>query len=386
MANNEFKIEIPISVKGGRSEGEKIGKSIADQVKKALGSIGIGGTSKGGGSKIGGFEMGGFGKLLGKSTLVLGAILGVLTIGLKTLAKASPYLKGILSIFGRAMMIFFRPFGDFLATLLRPLAIALLKMAVAFLKVTRPLLNNVREAIQDAPTLPTDSGNMLIDLAAGIANFAFLLGVAIGQVAVDLAKAAFDLGTKIGQWLFDKVITPVADFISNAILGAFNWVKDIGEKIWNNILKPAWEWFKDIGTKIWEIIKSPFQSLADTIQSWADKISNMFGGGGGQGETTGGGTLSKVRGILNFGLDDIIKGLIKGSFATGSPMVSSDGIYQLHKGEQVISRSQSGGNRSVVLQPTFQINGNINNSLDLDELVRRAGRMTEMELKKRGII
>jgi len=125
-----FEIKVPITLKGGR-EGEKVGKQIgskiAEQIQKAFRSIGVGKISPGGDGTISG--VGGVTKGLKGVATKLGVIaaLGAVAIGL--LRKSSPYLKGVLDIFGRAFTIFFRPFGDFLAALLRPLAILLMKLA-----------------------------------------------------------------------------------------------------------------------------------------------------------------------------------------------------------------------------------------------------------------
>ncbi len=250
----KFEVEVPISVKGvGGIEAGNAGKKIADSMAAVTKGL------KGVVTKFG----------------VLGAAIAA-AVGL--LAKSSPYLKGILDIFGRAFMIFFRPFGDFLATLLRPLAILLMKMAVAFLKWTRGPMGKVREAVESVPQIGL-TGQTLPDVVIGLANWALKVGAALGQLIFEIGKGAFELGAQIGQWFYDKIILPAGNAISNFIIKAFDWVKGIGEKIWANILSPAWNWFKDIGIKIWDILKSPFDFLADAIQGIVDKILSIFGGG-----------------------------------------------------------------------------------------------------------
>ena len=393
---DKFEIPIDITVKKEADVG-KIGEKIATQIKKSLSAIGLGGGKTGGAAQGAAGFLGMTRGLKGIATKlgVIGVAIGA-AVGL--LAKSSPYLKGILDMFGRAFMIFFRPFGDFLATLLRPLAILMMKMAVAFLKFTRPITGKVREAVEGAPKIPK-TGMTLPDIGIEIANWALKVGAAFGQVIFEIGKGAFNLGAKIGQWLYDQVIVPVADFISSQIFKAFDWVNDVG-------------------TKIWDILKSPFEDLADLIQKMVDKIKAIFGGG----EDRGGGTTGFLsRGILPSGsilpsnaeetkniIDTIapivkkgffatVKGIVKrglvnllpilGGFQAGTSSVPETGVYQLHRGEQVIPRSKAGeGNRSVIFRPTFEISGNISSDIDMDSIVRRAGRMTEMDLKQRGII
>ena len=97
-------------------------KSDLNKLLKKKFNIGLEGDKKAGGI---------LGKLgLGKLALIS---VGVLAIGagikklVKGLAASSPFLKGVFSMFQRATVQFFRPFGDFLANLLKPLAIVLLR-------------------------------------------------------------------------------------------------------------------------------------------------------------------------------------------------------------------------------------------------------------------
>ena len=73
---NEFKIEVPIKIKSDKG-GKKIGAEIAEQIKKTMGSIGIG--KKIGG--IGAVEAGGIGA--GIKGLKFGATLGLILAALE---------------------------------------------------------------------------------------------------------------------------------------------------------------------------------------------------------------------------------------------------------------------------------------------------------------
>ena len=329
----EFKVEVPISLKGiGESKTqERIGKEVVSLSKGVKGIA----------TKLG----------------LLGA---AVTAAVGLLAKSSPYLKGILSLFGRAFTIFFRPFGDFLATLLRPLAILMMKMAVAFLKWTRPITGKVREAVEEAPQFEL-TGLKLPDIGIEIANWALKVGAALGAVVYEIGKGAFNLGMEIGQWLYDKVIVPAGDYIYKKLFGMWVWAHDFAAWLWQQITT-IWNYTKDFGGWLWEKVTG--------IWSWNYDFSRWLWG--------------KITSIF-----DKIYSSVKSAFTGGQvgiPNVPHTGLYELHKGEEVVPRTRVGQNRSIIFRPTFQISGQVTKDIDIDAIVRRAGRQTEMEMKQRGII
>ncbi len=375
-----YEFSIPITLKGGR-EGEKVGKQIGEkiaaQLNKSFRAINIGGTKSGGGASMLGVTKG----LKGVATKmgIVGAAIAA-TVGI--LAKASPYLKGILSIFGRAFMIFFRPFGDFLATLLRPMAILLMKMAVAFLKWMRPLGASAREAMEGVPQFG-EVNNALGNFAIGIGNWALQIGAAIGDFIFNIGKGAFDLGTKIGEWFYNAVIVPVANFIKNAIRNLFGGGQT--GKVGGSA---------GVGSVVGAVTGG---ATTGAVGSVVGAITGGAGGSGGAGGTSILGSIGKVIGGIMEHNKRIQTGSLIGSVISiignlfgkgqvGIPSVPSDGLYQLHKGEEVISRTKTMNNKSMVLNQNLNFSGPVSNDLDVDEIVRRAGRITEMELKKRGIM
>ncbi len=122
-----MKVDLELVVKNAK----QVQKQVAESMKDIPGGISKG-IMGGGGGGVGGF--------IGKATVAMGALL-VIGEGVKkivnVLKESSPYLKGIFNVFGRAMTMFFRPFGDFLASLLKPLALILMKAAVNWLKFWR---------------------------------------------------------------------------------------------------------------------------------------------------------------------------------------------------------------------------------------------------------
>jgi len=96
----------------------------------ARGGLGGGGNGMalpGGGTAAaaaGGGLMGGALKRMLPALLAGGAIAGV--------AKSSPAMKQVAGQFGSAMSLFFRPFGNFLSTALRPASMEMMNMAIKF--------------------------------------------------------------------------------------------------------------------------------------------------------------------------------------------------------------------------------------------------------------
>lgn len=370
----DFEIKVPITLKGGK-EGEKVGKQIgnkiAEQIKSAYKSIGIGGGKTKTGGEVGAIS--GLSKGLGKVALKLGAIVAVATGILSILKKSSPYLRGILSLFGRAFSMFFRPFGDFLASLLRPLAVLLLRLAVKWLQFTRsPTGEKIGEKVKDIIKDPLGVG--LPDVK-GIFDFIKNIDLSklkdFGPWLWGKLTSIWNYAGDFGNWILEKLKSTwnyVFDFglwLGETIKTIWNWTFDFGSWLWEK-LTSIWNWSWDFGG--W--VKEKLMSIFDSLNPFKEKssISSFF-------PTIG----------LSGGLNKLISNLIKGEAQVGNPFVQSDGLYKLHRGEQVISRGKT-SNNSVVFRPTFQITGNISQDIDMDAIVRRASRVTEMELKKRGIL
>lgn len=86
---------------------------------------------KGGGTGAGGAF--GMGKLLGRGSLILGALTvigGALNKALGFLAESSAALKADMLLGKQVFSLFFKPFGDLISSLLRPVLMWLLKIAI----------------------------------------------------------------------------------------------------------------------------------------------------------------------------------------------------------------------------------------------------------------
>ncbi len=259
MAGN-FEIKVPINVKENRKEAD-YGNKVAEQIKKSLGSIGIKGGGKGGGS--------GFGKTGLKMAGILGAILGVLN-------SMSFIIKPIMSLLRAILILFFIP----LIPLMKPV-----------LNLLKRFLEAQKKALDSAPQFKTVE-DPLANAAIAVANWALMIGAMIGEFLFILGKGAFDLGKRIGEWLFSKVIEPTGEFIANIILEGLEFLRssikvlgdffsNVGIWIWERIIEPAFNFLKDVGTWIWDIIRTPFQWLADKVNSiisWFSDLPRRIGG------------------------------------------------------------------------------------------------------------
>lgn len=270
----DYKIEVPIKLKG--TGGKGIGKEMADafskQVKALTKGIGVGEAGAGG---IG---------AIGKKAVGWLAIIALAIEGLSFM------LKPVMSLFKMILMLLFLP----LIPILKPVLTAL-----------KSFIDSIKKAETEAPQIST-TGEPILDIPIVIANWALKIGYAIGDFLFQLGKGAFELGVRIGNWLYEKVITPAADFITGVILSVADWIadkiriaweflsnvgewlwdkiifpawnflKDVGMWIWDQILFPAWNFLKDVGKWVWDLIKSPWEWLAGKIRNIWDWIKDAM--------------------------------------------------------------------------------------------------------------
>ncbi len=307
-----MKVDLELVVKNMKKVQQQVGAAF----KNIPGGIAQGAGLGGGGA---GETAGALGKMTGKLALISGSALLILEgvkkiVGLMT--KSSPYLKGIFEVFSRAMMIFFRPFGDALAAFLKPMAILMMKMAVAFLKFTRttPAGGLVAKAGVGA-----GAGAAVGGAIGGLPGA--VLGAAVGTALAllpDAIQGVKNLGTIVTAWAdkaaevmfginMDKIRAKVATFMLETWP---RYVGEIREKVAVFMLEDWPEFVDTMKTKTiegWETIKTFFSEtvvgwvtdafngiktfFTETIPGWVDtmidsikdKFSFGFGGGGGGG-------------------------------------------------------------------------------------------------------
>ena len=243
-----------------------VNPSTIKRVQAVPSLLGITGTPGG----TGGSFMGGIGAVVSKLGIIaaianqavefLGKMVGFL-------AQASPALRGVLYQFEKAMLIFFRPFGDFLASLLRPLAKSWLKMSIDWVKWTKLPLEEKLASIVDPMK------ERIKDIFSGL----------------KFAELVENLGS---IWdVIEDTARPIWYWISETFEPIWKWVSDTTKPIWDfvsNVFHSIWEWIFSPVTNsksIWEWITTPIKSIWDFITGGG----GGGGGGGGSSTPSGGG-------------------------------------------------------------------------------------------------
>lgn len=122
-------VEVPVKVELEIANIGQFKKAIQDATKQRVFSAGAGG----GGGGTAATAKGVFGGIAIAAVFkgMLDALKGIFD----NMKKASPALQVIELMLQKAMLIFFKPFGDFLGRLLRPMAASLIKFAVDFARM-----------------------------------------------------------------------------------------------------------------------------------------------------------------------------------------------------------------------------------------------------------
>ena len=159
---------------------------------------------------------------------------------------------------------------DGLATLLSPLLNILKVLFIVIFLPFMPLIKTLTEAIAKLIPGITKLFGGKIDLAQFIKQYVgpFLSVVlkAIAKSLWDMIKAIvvafYHLGQNIGDWLYDKVITPVADVIASGIEFILNIFTTAGKSVWNAISFVG-KTLGNIGVNIWNFILKGLQFVAN---------------------------------------------------------------------------------------------------------------------------
>jgi len=200
-------IQPTVDESAAEREGEQLAQTFEEQIGGlspgvnggggGVGGIGgaRGGRRGGGGGGTGGLlsSLSGGAAAGGLATVALGgAVAFGMLQGIQTLSKASPALQATTGILSDAMSLFFRPFGRFLSSILRPAALGLLNMAVKFNEIAEEegLAVAIGKIGQQALTsLAGALGNAVEDIVTGEGG--------LGDVAL-LGGTALTAGTLLG--------------------------------------------------------------------------------------------------------------------------------------------------------------------------------------------
>jgi flagellar biogenesis protein FliO len=351
---------------------------------------------------LGGAEGSGIGKMVGSLGLILG-VLGVISDGIKKmvnkLAESSPYLKGVLDIFGRAEMYFYKPFGDFLAVQLRPLAMWLLKMAVDWVKFSRTLAGQsilgfilepgwLLKKIEELLGSPLNPGWLPEKLAE-------MLGTPITNFG-DWLKGFISEGIPdFGKWITGFITGTIPDFIkwiSGFITGSIpNFAIWLSSFITGTI--------SDFGSWIGHLMGLDVAwNLKDAIWDWftGGKTTGGGSGGGGSsgaGSSGAGGTLNAIQGaaisnLINQGLSyaQAYAKVVSPFYQLGSRYVPITGLAMVHRGEQILRANETTVNKGTSVYMNFSFAGaRFERGVDVEDAINKATRTAELELRRQGL-
>ena len=394
----------------------------------------------------------GVGKL---ATTMVGAvtILGAIALSVKAIVsrmrEASPYLRGMFEVMNRASTYFFKPFGDFLASMLRPLAFWLLRASLKFMQWAKMTPEGqvavagatgagvgatVGAAIGGALGMVGGPGGAMA--GAGVGG---VVGGAIGGGAGNVEnadKGINNLGTIASAWTdelmkvfgidMNQVRSNVASFLQEKFPALFEllngnfgeavnkaneawsgWGMVINEKVnefsekmkgfgawlWGKItgsFNTAWEKLKEFGKWLWDGLTEAFIASWDALKGFGkwlmDSIETAIGNIG----SAFGNFWEWIVGLIK----DAIRSLLPGAMGSGNQVglnyVPETGLYQLHRGETVTTAGRSNNNtsnKSIILSPNISLAGaNIRSEVDIDSLMRRASRSIELDLRSRGVL
>lgn len=321
------------------------------------------------------------GDLLGKGITKLVAQIAIVTTVLSAILKP---LQGTIAILSAALEIFFRPFGLFLNALLRPMSIVLLQFALKFNKDVAPVLIKLGSFL----------GNLIAPKnKEDVANY----GVAGALVKGSVEGAASGIGNAAQQWVdsfwksFNEWDAGMKRWSEETGAAISKWVADFGaglNKFYKDIEKgfkdfydktiiPTWNSIKStiagIGTKLKELVDQAVASARSAISSIVSSVKSAAK------------SAITTPGDLLTGAVNVAKNLVKNVFGQDiGGTIPSNGMYALHRGEQVVSSSQQQiQNTPAVINVTIPVSATINNGYDVKRLAQEIKAELRSELGRR---
>lgn len=329
----EFKVEIPISVKGAGTMGAGAGAG-GKAVEKEL-------------------------KELNKNTLKLNKTMflniDVIEILSSLLGDLYKVLRPLFKLLSVMLLLIFMPLMPIYKELVKGLA----KLAGVIGKLTKP---------GGAEAFVQEKGKGTAAIVAGIllavgAAILFAVGgwilVLLGSIAAILIVFWDDIGKAlVNAW--EGFFLPALMLIPEGIVGIWNdiimpawmWFSNVPIWIWEKIIKPSWEFLQSVGSWIWNIISPPFRWLAGKISGIWEWFSNIG---------------RRVKRVLSFQTGGVVPGPI------GAPQLAV-----VHGGERIIPSGRGGG--SIII--------NINNPVvrqtsDLKAMANEVSRVLQRQMSGR---
>ncbi len=325
----DFKVEIPISVKGiGAGAGDRSG------VKKEL-------------------------EKLNKNTLKLNKTMflniDVIEILSSLLGDLYKVLRPLFKLLSVMLLLIFMPLMPIYKDLVKGLA----KLASVIGKLTKP---GGAEAFVQEKGVGTAAIVAGILLAVGTVLLLAVGGWIVALLGV-IAAVIYVFWDDIGKALttaWEEFFLPALMMIPNGLIGIWNdvilpaweWFSNVPNWIWETIIKPSWEFLESVGSWIWNIISPPFEWLAGKISGIWEWFSNIG---------------SRAKKMLSFQSGGVVPGPI------GAPQLAV-----VHGGERIIPTGRSGG--SVII--------NINNpmvrqSSDIKAMANEVSRVLQRQMSGR---
>jgi len=205
------------------------------------------------------------GKVLGKMEGISKSTMSLVGIGagvgslVALITESSPILQSVLKLFQHSVMMIFRPIGDFIGFLLRPLMILFMRnVALPLFQVLYPIMKslgtNIGTAIANFFSDPVGTFRDALNSELGIA-LAFLLPIptAILKLYDFFAEVDWDAMAKgFEEW---KVQTQKN--IDNTIKGIVDFFVGVGSGV-TSFIMPAWK-------KLTEWAKIAFSTISDFL-------------------------------------------------------------------------------------------------------------------------
>lgn len=297
------------------------------------------------------------------------------------------FVKPVLTLLKTVFLLLFMP----LIPILKPVMILLGAMA----KVLGPIMSDLSKAMD---TLMGPLKEIIKAAFENIGPQIQALAIAIIDIFTSLIQAMptiLPLVIGFFKFLGDNlgVIVPIiiealtwaGNFLVSGwtvIKSALDWVGGFFINSWD-VIKGALDWIGTWLSPVWDVIKSALTEAYNGVKdSWGIIIDFLNGIGS---------ALKVIKGILDsfnpfkgFG----IGGLLGKVLGVGDAIIQPGGrVIQTDPADYIFAtKNPSKMGKSVTLKPTFNFSGPINQTIDIDSLMHRASRQTEMELRQRGIV
>jgi len=241
MVSETLKIKLKID----SSELEKAMRGAIQNPMKGMGGGGmVGGAVEGVG------KAGMIGVLIGGIQNMVSGIMGI--VGL--LADASPMFKGMLKILMMAVNMFLMPIANFFATLLMPVAIALLKFSIWFQKTLgKPLQDLAKCFVDFFNGLTIGFKQILAGDWSGVIK-------GIGEY-IEKAIAAYGKIFDIAAWLTIHFV----DFIAKTTFNLVDWLKNLILEMFGIKQPTSKEDAGKIMTDAVNAVKNPLGTLGEKV-------------------------------------------------------------------------------------------------------------------------